>query len=393
VARQEPIKKVTLADGRVRWRFVVDVGKKPDGRRDQRTYTYDTLKQARDERARIVSDLARGSYIRDSKRTVDEHLTEWLDGRRNVRESTRANYVHALKPVREQLGHIELQKLTKGHVDRLVTGLLATGRRVGNVGKPLSPRTVTLTLTVLGMALEDAVKQGVLVRNVARLVDRPAQQKRETATWTAAQAASFLAYTAVDRLSVAWQLSLYGLRRGELLGLRWADVDLVAGTLTVAVSRVIVDGRVIEVEPKTERGKRTLPLVDAGLVDALTALQLRQREEADAAGSAYGSCPDCGQVHVVADELGDPVHPESYSDRFEVLVRKSGLPAIRLHDCRHTAGTLMHLKHVPTAAISAWLGHASASFTMGTYVHSQDDALRAAGAVLTTAYSTTEESP
>ena len=86
------------------------------------------------------------------------------------------------------------------------------------------------------------------------------------------------------------------------------------------------------------------------------------------------------------DEIGESIHPESYSDRFEVLVRRAGLPAIRLHDCRHTAGTLMHLRGVPTAVISAWLGHASASFTMRTYVHSQDDALRAAGATLSGAY-------
>lgn len=383
--RREPIHKVPLADGTNRWRFVIDVGRKPNGKRDQRTFTFDTLKEARAERARIVADLDRGTYVRPTRQTVAEHLDEWLAGRRKIRESTRSNYVHALKPVREQLGQVELQRLTKTHVDRLLNDLLAGGRRVGIKGRPLAPRTVTLTLTVLGMALDDAVKQGTLVRNVARLVDRPSVTHREMSTWTAEQAAAYLTYVADHRLSVAWQLSLYGLRRGEVLGLRWSDVDLVAGTLTVRLQRVIVDRQVVEHEPKTERGKRTLPL-DQGLVDALTALQLRQREEADVAGSAYGSCSLCGEVHVVADELGEPMHPESYSDRFEVVVRKSGLPAIRLHDTRHTCGTLMHLRGVPTAVISAWLGHASGSFTMGVYVHSQAEALRNAGATLSAAY-------
>jgi integrase len=140
----------------------------------------------------------------------------------------------------------------------------------------------------------------------------------------------------------------------------------------------------VGLEPKTERGKRTLPL-DDGLVDALTALQLKQRDEQEALNDAYGTCPDCGGDHVVVDELGDPVHPESYSDRFETLIKRAVLPKIRLHDCRHTCGSLMHLRGVPIAVISAWLGHAIARFTMGVYVHSQDDALRAAGATLTSA--------
>lgn len=91
------------------------------------------------------------------------------------------------------------------------------------------------------------------------------------------------------------------------------------------------------------------------------------------------------------DEVGEPIHPESYSDRFEVLNRKAGLPKIRLHDTRHTCGTLMHLRKVPTAVISAWLGHASAAFTLRTYVHSQADALRDAGSVISAAYSVQDQ--
>jgi integrase len=86
------------------------------------------------------------------------------------------------------------------------------------------------------------------------------------------------------------------------------------------------------------------------------------------------------------DELGRPVKPESYGDQFAKLAKKAGLPVIRLHDARHTCGTLMHLRGVPTAVISKWLGHATASFTMGVYVHSQDDALTAAGQTLASAF-------
>lgn len=411
--RPDPIRKVTLENGRVRYRFVIDVGKKvktgKDGRpvlnavgqpvmvRDQKTHTYDTKKEAIEARAKMIADKARGVLVNSSKKTLGQHLDEWLAGKRDIRSGTKGNYRNALKPVYDKLGAVELQRLTKAHVDQLVTAMLTSGRRVGTKGRPLSPSTVNLMLTVLGMAIDDAMKQGFVVRNVARLVERPKNTVSEMKTWTAEEASAFLTTVSDDRLGAAWMLSLYGLRRGEVLGLRWKDIDLTGrlaaerglkpGTpsLLIRVTRVIVDGKVVESEPKSERGKRTLPL-DEATVAGLTAMQLRQREDRDAAGTAYGACPDCGLDHAVVDELGDPVHPESYSDRFEVLVRRANLPAIRLHDTRHTCGTLMHLRGVPTAVISAWLGHASASFTMRVYVHSQLDALTDAGSTLSGAY-------
>lgn len=400
------IKAVPLAGGRTRYRFTVDLGTKPKrdkttgqpvltraGRqimmRDQKTYTYDTLRQAREELAKIQADKARGTFVAPTDITVAELLAAYLDGRRKIRPNTLANYRNAVKPAVEQLGHVPVQKLTKQHVDTLVTWMLAEGRRVGSTGKPLSASTVNLMLTVLGLALDDAAKQGLIVRNVARLVDRPTVKQAEMSTWTAQQAQSFLAHVADDRLYVAWQLSLYGLRRGEVLGLRWEDLDLDAAAVTIRVTRVLVAGQHAPVhgEPKSERSRRTLPLDDT-LVTALRRLKSRQAAERLAAGTAYaaGACADCGGRHVIVNELGDPVHPEAYSDRFEVLVRQAGLPRIRLHDCRHTAGTLMALRGVNAVVIASWLGHSKASFTMNTYIHSQADALRDAGNVLTSAY-------
>ncbi|WP_377461018.1 site-specific integrase [Micromonospora andamanensis] len=392
VSKSDPIKKVTLKNGKTRYRFVIDVGRKADGRRDQRTYTYNTLKEAREQRAKIIAESAKGTFVADSAKTVAEHLPEWLAGRRKLQESTRTNYANSLKPVIERLGHIPLQKLTKTQVDDLVTWMLESGRRVGKKGRPLAPATVTLTLGRLAQALDDAVKQGILVRNVARLVDSPGTApQKEMSTWTAEQAAAFLAYVAEDRLFAAWCLSLYGLRRGEVLGLRWCDIDLEAKTLTVCVTRIIVKDQVVHSTPKSARSKRTLPLDDT-LVAALRRLKSRRAQERLKAGRDYrSSCQTCNESHVFVDEVGEEVDPESYSDRFEVLVRRAGLPLIRLHDTRHTCGTLMHLRNVPAAVISAWLGHANVAFTMKTYVHSQDEALKAAGGTLGAVYGTTEK--
>jgi integrase len=386
--RKEPIKKVTLKNGKIRWRFVIDVGVKSDGKRDQKTFTFDTLTDARKKRAEILTDVTRGTYVMDSKKTVEQHISEWLDGRRGIKRGTANSHRMSLKPAVERIGHIPLKQLTKAHVDQLVNWMLTEGRRIGKKrGGPLSPSTVLRMLTVLRAALDDAVKQGLIVRNVAALVESPRLSRREHSTWSAEDAGAFLAHVADSRLSVAWQLSLYGLRRGEVLGVRWCDVDLVEKTLTIALERTISVGEVYEEEPKSDRSRRTLPLDDE-LISALRALRGRLAAERLKAGAAYaGACADCGERHLVVDELGDPIHPESYSDRFEVLVKQSGLPRIRLHDTRHTCGTLMHLRGVPIAVIAAWLGHAKADFTLRTYVHSQPEALSEAGSTLRVALS------
>ncbi|WP_433612544.1 site-specific integrase [Dactylosporangium sp. CA-139114] len=186
---------------------------------------------------------------------------------------------------------------------------------------------------------------------------------------------------------------MYGFRRGEVLGLKWSDIDL-KGTLAkerglphqtpsiiIQNTRVDVDGMAVDEDPKSEDSNRTLPVPD-DLVTALKALERRQAEERLAAGATY---EDHGLV--VVNELGvPPARLQWYSDRFQIMARRAGLPVIRLHDARHTCGTLMHLRGVPAAAISAWLGHASVAFTMRTYVHSQNEALLNAGKTLRDAF-------
>jgi integrase len=365
--------------------------------RDQPTYTYDTLREARAERAKIIAARATGTYVRPTKVVIAKLVADWLDGKRNLSPGTRRTYTDALQRAVDIIGHMEAQSVTKAHIDKMTTKLLGSGRRVGNVrSTALSPRSVNITLARLAAVFEDAVKQGIIGRNVVKLAERPSEIAREMQTWTAESAAEFLRHVADDRLYAAWQLSLYGLRRGEILGLSWSAVDLVAKTLTVRWERIVVADEIVEKEPKTARGRRTLPLTD-DLVATLTALQLRQREEREEAGEAYAQpCTEvdpktgerCMGDHVVVDEIGRPCHPQWYSDRFAALRNRAGLPKIRLHDARHTCGTLMHLRGVPVAAISAWLGHARASFTMDTYVHSQAEALTEASETLRSAYLT-----
>jgi integrase len=221
----------------------------------------------------------------------------------------------------------------------------------------------------------------LLVRNAVRLVKPPEYTPSERTTWTKAQVRTFLRAAASDRLHAAWRLSLYGLRRGEVLGLRWSDIGLRAKTLTVNQARVLVDYSVRVELPKSRNGLRTLPLDDA-LVAALTALRKRQARESEEAGALYRAGLDGldwytpGDEYVITDTAGIPVHPEWYSDEFTRLLRRAGLPKIRLHDSRHTTLSLMEKAGVPISVISRWAGHYDAAFTMKTYIQASDEDLR-----------------
>ncbi len=232
---------------------------------------------------------------------------------------------------------------------------------------------------IVTAAVERGSEVATLNRGISG-VRPPEHVPRQRETWSKAEVRKFLAKASSDRLHVAWRLSLYGLRRSEVLGLRWSDIDLKAKTLTVDQARVLVDYKVRIEEPKSRNGKRTLPLDDV-LVTALTALRKLQLEESAAAGTAYQTgltAPDwySGGEYVITDELGVPVHPEWYSDEFGRLLRRAGLRRITLHESRHTTLTLMEHAGVPISIVSKWAGHYDSAFTQKTYVHASNEDLQ-----------------
>lgn len=160
------------------------------------------------------------------------------------------------------------------------------------------------------------------------------------------------------------------MRRGEICGQRWSDIDLDRRMLTIGATRVDVGGRALnQDEPKTETAGRTLPIPDV-LLDELIAAKARQTAERLAIGEAYMDLD-----YVVCNEAGEPYHPSTLSHLWQAAIRHLDVPQVRLHDARHTCATLMHLQGVPIALVAAWLGHADVSFTLRTYVHAQPEAL------------------
>jgi integrase len=234
-------------------------------------------------------------------------------------------------------------------------GCWPSGRkRGGRPGTGLSARSARLTLGRLSAAFEMACEDNRLQANPCRYVRLPAQGRREWTTWDETQLRRWLAAASADRLAACWLLSALGLRRGEVLGLRWSDVSFDADTLTIARSRVLVNARVLEKSPKSRRSARVLPM-PPDVRAALAALQALQLEEQLGADSAYTPTG-----YVAADPLGAPLYPERLTDEFARLCRDAGVPVIRLHDTRATVNSLLERAGVSDSVRAAWLGHSIA---------------------------------
>ncbi len=243
---------------------------------------------------------------------------------------------------------------------------LTEGRmRGGRPGTGLGVTSARAMLGRLSAAFEMAVDDGKLPRNPCRKVRVSGGAKAPRATWNEEQVKRFITAVSADRLAAVWLLSLLGLRRGEVCGLKWADVSFTDKTLSIRQTHVAVGGEVIEKGPKSRRGYRTLPLFQP-VLGALEQLSTAQLAEKAAAGAAYAGDVDSG--FVCCDELGQPVHPEWWSSEFGRLCRAAGLPKIRLHDCRHSTNSLLEHLGVSPSIRASWFGHTIAVNT-ATYTH------------------------
>ncbi|MGV9714465.1 tyrosine-type recombinase/integrase [Rhodococcus pyridinivorans] len=372
------MRKVTLASGEVRYEVTLDAGPDPvTGKRRQTRKRYKTLDEATAAHAKISSEVDAGTYVARSAITVEQLCSDYIAGRHNLRATSLSKLEYDLAPLRERHGGKAVQSLTKRHIDDLVKDLLAGGTLTakGRKRKPWSAAAVNKVIATVQQVLADAVGQGLIPRNVAAAVDRVPVPYKSMNTYTEAEVRKLLSAAATDRNGHAWHLALCGLRRGEIAGLRWSDIDFEAGTLSIATNRVMAGSKAVENEPKTETSRRTLPL-SAPLKAALEAARLRQKKERLELGPDYGS-----GVAVMSNEAGEPYNPAVLSRYWREFAERAGVRPLRLHDCRHTAATMLHLQGVPVAVIAAWIGHSNAAFTMQVYAHSQDDALKGAASV------------
>lgn len=357
----------TCKNGRLttRWYVVVDVGRSANGRRRQKWHGgFRTRREAEIVRARLVSELHAGTYVMPDRLT----LSQWVSGvwlpltAARVKPTTLHSYRRNLElHVLPELGARPLQFISPPMLDTLYARLIAVGSGRG----PLSRKTVRYVHSIVRSALEHALDAGLLARNVADRARPPRSPHPAHAAraWGVAELARFLESVRGTRLDAVWRLAaMSGLRRGELLALRWADLDMPAARLSVHRASVTVGYRVLESTPKGGDGR----VID---LDAETIAGLREhRERQDAERREWGRDYEEGEL-IVAWENGSPIHPHSFTGQFRRLVRDAGLRPIRLHDIRHTHATLALMAGAPVKVVSERLGHRSPAFTLRQYAH------------------------
>jgi integrase len=359
-----------------KWAVVVDLGRDPEtGRRRQKWHSgYATRRAAERDLAEILSRLSRGTYVEPTIITVAEWLEQWLQAQRpRLRPATFESYGQVLRGrVVPEIGAVPLQALTAARLDRLYAHLLTDGRARGGA---LSPRSTRYTHTVLRRALGDAVRKGLIERNPTDAADPPSASEAKAPTmrtWSAEEVSAFLRHVADDRLAAAWRvLATTGMRRGEVLGLRWRDLDLERGRATVVHTVIEGPGEPRTSRPKGGRGRSVA--LDQATARALRAHRKRQAEEKLMLAGAYFD-----RDLVFCREDGAPLWPRSFSRAFEHHAQAAGLPRIRLHDLRHTWATLALGRAVHPKVVQERLGHATVAITLDVYSHAvpamQEDA-------------------
>jgi integrase len=340
----------------------------PDGTRHKRTVMGRTADEARVKLDDIRRDLRLGMLAPTGPATVGDYLAGWIERHRaRVRPSTwltAESYVRVyLIPA---LGRKPLARLTAADVEDALASFMRDGRPVlaGDKRKrsPVSAVTARHVRATLRRALSDAQRAGLIGRNVAGDAAPPYVEHRPITYLAARDLAKLLDATTEDDLGPLYALAATtGLRRGELLGLTWADVA--DGRLTVRRSMGRVKGNGWGLgEVKSARSRRTIPL-PARARQAVETQRTRQRFAKNAAGSAWQDRDGL----VFTDAVGRPLLPEYVSHRFGRDLARTGVPRIRFHDLRHSAATALLTAGVPLVVVSEWLGHSGVTITAASY--------------------------
>lgn len=358
-----------------RWVAALSLGKDADGklRRLVRTFDHQEKAQAwldQHTRSRGQEDSVPLEVCHPDVLTFGSFLGEWLIIKRpHVREQTWRDYerVVRLHLLPSGLASLTLGGLRPLHIERFLLTLLAANR---------SPTLVFLILRVVKLALGQAVDWGLLAFNSASRVKAPKRRRQEMQVWTPQQVQTFLTCCEEHqpRLYALFHLALAtGMRRGELLGLHWRDVDLERGELLVRVSVVQCGAKAVLSEPKTPASRRRLLLAPE------TVAVLRQHRERQQAGKGrWKARSEQEEDLVFPSSVGRFQLPWTLVRLFHKLVTLAGVPHIRFHDLRHTAASLLVRRGVPIKAVAERLGHTDASLTMRVYTHVYEEQRREA---------------
>jgi len=347
--------------GKNSWSLVVELGRDPlTGTRRQKWITVrGTRKQAEARLSEVISSLERGAYVEPTRDTIAEYLAKWLEvyAVPNVSENTLNGYtINVRKHIIPYIGRIPLKDLRPAHVQELYSGLLASG---------LSPKSVRYVHTTLHEALKHAVRWELIPRNVTEAVTPPRVPRHEITVLEPRQVTAILKALQDTRLYMPVLLAVStGMRRGEIFGLRWPDVNFERGLIHIARSMLRVEnGAPVWGTTKTEGSRRSISL------PAMTIRALREHERAQDVfkrvhGSAYRN-----HGLVVCLEDGRAWDLSNFASAFRRAMDGLGFKGIRFHDLRHTHATMLLKEGVHPKIVSERLGHATVQMTLNTYSH------------------------
>jgi len=324
-----------------------------------------TLQEARDRLLKAMQQARSGVPVPDESWKLGAYLEYWLEHvvKQSRRPSTYALYEMNIRLyLVPGLGTRRLNRLSVAAVQMFLNQRLEKGDSV---------RKVQIMRGVLSAALTRAVREELIPRNVARLVELPRYERGTIRPWTADEAKQFLVAAQPDPLyAVFVLLILYGLRRGESLGLRWTDVDFEAGTIQVRQQLQRVPGQLVLGPVKTRAGQRDMPLLDLARI-ALEAYAAQQALYRADMGSAWP------RTHLVfTTRTGRPIEPRNLVRSFRRICDTNQLRTIKVHHLRHTVASLLKDLHVPARDAQAILGHTRITTTLEIYTDTADDAKR-----------------
>lgn len=355
--------------GKGNWWAVVDIGRDPEtGKRKQKWHrlTATGKREAQKELAKLLADLAGGTYVEPGKLTVGEYLERWLAdyAKPNVAAKTFERYEGIVqRHLIPNLGSYPISKLQPLHIQEYYSRALQNGRldkRPGN----LSPTTILHHHRVLREALGQAVKWQIIGRNPADAVEPPRATRRGMHVLTAEQVDQLLEVARGSPMYMPILLAVAtGMRRGEILALRWQDVDLDAGTISVCRSLEQTKAGLSFKEPKTAHSRRVVVL-PAFAVEALRWHRVEQAEHRLRVGPAW---QDHGLVCARPD--GRPIPPNNINSAYKGALSRAGIPYVRFHDLRHSHATMLLAQGVHPKIVAERLGHSQIAVTMDLYSH------------------------
>ena len=334
-----------------------------------------TRKEVKEKLTRVLHEQQQGTLVTAGPQTVEQFLTDWLENthKRHVRPRTYERYREAVYlHIIPFLGKHQLQKLTVQHVQRFYTKKEDEG---------LAPATIIYYHSVLHNALDTAVKRGLVARNVCDLASPPHRKRFEIQPLSGEQAQKLLTVIQGHKWEALFTLAIAtGLRRGELLGLKWQDINFTTGTLQVRriLSRVPTQAVkrehvYVEAEPKTQKSRRNVVIASFAL-ELLKQHRVQQLETKLQAGTAWQE-----HDYVFCTLVGTHLGPNHVVEEFKKLLKKAELPDIRFHDLRHSAASLLLTAGVHPKIVQEILGHTQISMTMDIYSHvlpgMQEDAM------------------